>query len=151
MPSGETPCHTIVQGGYQLLQPIHLWQTGDANSCQQWLHPRRTFQPERKYSQGCKVWQNPNGGFILTSQTANDSSLSWCSLLIRQGKSHNNDVSRVSSDNWQHTGHSHGTNMPAMDEILPEDRLWWIQDIDVSRLERYYTDVLLARLTKVRC
>ncbi len=29
----------------------------------------------------------------------------------------------------QHTGHSHGATMPTNNEILPEDRLWQIQDI----------------------
>jgi hypothetical protein len=67
MPGGKTKSHTTVRGGFQLLQPVHFWQAGDANAHRQRIHPRRIVQPEREYRRGCKIRQNSHGGSIPAS------------------------------------------------------------------------------------
>ncbi len=68
MPCRKAPRHTIVRGGFQLLQSVHFRQAGDANANRQRIHPRGTVQSsERKYRRGCKIRQDSNGGSISAS------------------------------------------------------------------------------------
>ena len=92
----ETLRYPAVRSGLQLLQPVHLWKTRNANSNTKRIHPRRIVQSERQYRRGRKIRQDSDGRSLPPSTTATDSHLRRCSLLLRSSKPHHH-VSRVAS------------------------------------------------------
>jgi hypothetical protein len=103
MPKVETLHYTVVQGRLQCYNQFIFGR--QAMQMLTDVTSQKNFSARNEVRPRMQSLTDPNGRFIPTSQTSNDSHFHQCSLLLQQSQSCINIVNMVSSDKWQHTGH----------------------------------------------